>query len=207
MTESRNYRGQSVDDRRRERRARFLDSALQLFGTQGFAATSIPAVCKHAALSSRQFYEAFTDREDLLRALYDEIQDATMATVSDAVVAALDRQGTLDEVLDAGVIAFVTYYNDEPERIRISFVEVIGVSPAFEAYRRERRLQWASLLGAVSDRGAHQGLELASTDPLVWSAYLGAVNAAIVENAENPETSVDDVIRVMRRMLRPGVLG
>ncbi|GEE03921.1 TetR family transcriptional regulator [Gordonia spumicola] len=207
MTESRSYRGQPVDDRRRQRRTRFLDSALALFGTQGYAASSIPAVCRHASLSSRQFYESFTDREDLLKAVYDDIQDATMSAVSDAVVAALERHARLDDVLEAGVAAFVDYYADSPERIRLSFVEVVGVSPAFEVYRRERRLKWADLLAAVSDRAAQQGLPVADTDPLVWSAYLGAVNFAIVENAENPDTTVDDVMRVMRRMLRPGVLG
>ncbi|WP_336789539.1 TetR/AcrR family transcriptional regulator [Gordonia malaquae] len=207
MTESRNYRGQSVDDRRRLRRARFLDSGLQLFGTQGYAGTSIPAVCKHAALSSRQFYEVFADREDLLKALYDETQDAAMAAVSDAIAVELEKQSTLEEMFGAGITAFVMYYADSPQRIRVSFIEVVGVSPGFEAHRRERRLQWASLLAAVSERGAQQGMDVTASDPLAWAAYLGAVNAAIVEHSEDASTTVDDVMRVMRRMLRPGVLG
>ncbi|MCF8587124.1 TetR/AcrR family transcriptional regulator [Gordonia liuliyuniae] len=208
MTETRSYRGRSIDERRTERRERFLDAALTLFGTTGYAATAVPAVCKAAGLSSRQFYELFSDREDLLRALYDRVQDESTAAVSEALDAALSTSGiTVEEVLDAGIRAFVEYYASSTERTRVSFVEVVGVSPRFEDHRHARRGEWTTLLDSVTTLGHERGLALSASPPLVWSGYIGAVNALIVERSVNPDVTVDELMDAMRRLLRPGAIG
>ena len=96
MTQQRTYGGQAVADRARQRRERFLDAAVELFGTHGYAATSVPQVCKAAGLSSRQFYQEFSDREDLLRTLYDRVQDKTMERVAGVVLEQIAANRGLD---------------------------------------------------------------------------------------------------------------
>ena len=52
------YGGKSAEQRQAERRGRFLDAALQLFGdTPGYRGTTVAALSEAAGLSTRQFYE------------------------------------------------------------------------------------------------------------------------------------------------------
>lgn len=62
----RRYRGITASERRAQTRERLLEAGLELFGTQGYADTSIRAVSTAASMNSRYFYESFSSREDLL---------------------------------------------------------------------------------------------------------------------------------------------
>ncbi|EGD55270.1 TetR/AcrR family transcriptional regulator [Gordonia neofelifaecis] len=207
MTEPRLYRGQSMRDRRRDRRRRFCDSAIALFGADGYAATSVSAVCKHAALSSRQFYEEFGDREHLLRTVYDETEDAASGSVIEAVTRSFERATAIEAVFDAGIRAFVEFFDADPRLTRICFVEAVGVSPAFEEHRAERRARWGASLDAITATGVERGLLADRPDALLWTGFIGAVNAVIVEQVRSADLTTEDTLRVMRTLLRPGVLG
>lgn len=206
MTDERVYGGQAVADRRRERRERFCAAGLDLFAGQGYAATSVPQVCRAAGLSTRQFYQEFDGREHLLRALYDDLQDAAMTTVATVVLAQIQAGATLDEVLDAGVAAFIAGY-DDARLARVSFIEVVGVSPAFEEHRQAIRRRWAELLTTAAQAGADSGLAIGAVSDLQWAAYIGAVNAVIVERAMDASIDDAELLRTMRTLLRPGILG
>lgn len=206
MSEERIYGGRAVADRRRDRRERFLTAAVELFGTHGYAGTSVLQVCRTAGLSTRQFYQEFTDREHLLRTLYDQSQDRSMEQVSGRVLARIAAGDELDAVLDAGVRAFLGAY-DDPRLVRISFVEAVGVSPAFEAHRHTSRTRWAELLATAVHAAADRGLSVVPATGLQWAAYIGAVNAVIVERAQDPSITDDAVVHAMRTLLQPGILG
>jgi AcrR family transcriptional regulator len=205
VNDTRVYGGRAVADRRADRRKRFLAAATELFGTAGYTATSVPQVCRAASLSTRQFYQEFTDREDLLRTLYDQLQDRAMDRVGEATLAAIAGGAPLDAVLDAGIRAFLAAYTD-PRLTRISFVEVVGVSAAFEDHRQANRERWAELLsGAVAAAGA-QGLSVSSATALQWTAFIGAVNAVVVERARNPSLTDEELLHAIGTLLRPGIL-
>ena len=207
MTEPRTYGGRSIQDRRRDRRRRFCESAVELFGTRGYAATSVATVCKHASLSSRQFYEEFDDREHLLRTVYDDAEDAASAAVVEAVGEALPVATGIDTVLEAGIRAFVDYFSADARLTRICFVEAVGVSPAFEELRAARRSRWGDSLAEIAAAGIERGLISNGTDPLLWTGFIGAVNAVIVAQVNSDELTPDDTLRAMRALLRHGVLG
>ncbi len=207
VADPRTYGGENVADRRLSRRRRFLDAALELFGTDGYAATPVPALCRAAGLSTRQFYQEFTDREDVLRALYDTVQDRSMAAVADAVTAAIEAEAPLTDVLARGVEAFVDVYESDARLTRVAFIEVVGVSPAMEAHRHARRTRWAELLHDVVGDGRAHGLELSRAGRLAWAAYIGAVNAAVVEHANDPTISRAELLATMQLLLRPGIIG
>ncbi|WP_026918441.1 TetR/AcrR family transcriptional regulator [Gordonia shandongensis] len=207
MTHPRLYRGLSAEDRRRDRRERFLAAAVALFGTDGYAATSVSAVCREAGLSSRQFYEEFSDREDLLRAVYDVTEDGAMRAVEAAVRDAMESTDRLEVVLDAGIGAFIDHFAADTRLTRICFVEVVGVSRTFEDHRARRRRGWADLLGGVATGGVQRGLLDAETDPLLWVGFIGAVNSVIVAQAESDDLSAADALRVLRTLLQSGVFG
>ncbi|MGK5533630.1 TetR/AcrR family transcriptional regulator [Streptomyces sp. URMC 129] len=175
---SRPYAGRPAEERRAERRRRLLDAGLELFGAgPGYRASSVPALCARADLSTRQFYEEFRNLEDLLTVLYRESHRG----VEEAMVAALAEVtdgGALERVA-AAFRACASAVAADPRTMRIMFVEIVGVSPDLERHRLEARTRWADLLLAELSVAAERG-EIAARDyRLAAFAFLGAVNGLL----------------------------
>src|SRR2546430_11624866 len=132
-----------------------MDTGLELFGTEGFAAASIERLCAHAGVSTRNSYEEFASREELLMRLHDRIIERSIEAVLGALAECADAP--LAERLTRAVRAFVGTTADDPRWARLSFVEVIGVSDAVEAHRIAWRERWAGLLVARAERAVGRG--------------------------------------------------
>lgn len=167
------YRGQSNAERREDRRERLLAAGLDRFGTAGYAVTSIEGVCSAAGVTARHFYEHFSSREALLRAVYDDIIDETRR----AVLRAIAQGGDAESRATAGVVAFVRSYLEDPRRARIACIEVIGVSADFERHRRSVIHAFAAVIEAQAEVLAAEGrLSGPRNYELLGVAMAGAVN-------------------------------
>ena len=122
-----------------------MDAALEICGTDGWAATTMTAVCARARLTERYFYESFADRDELLVAVFDRIAEEAaevVLAVSEEVPAADARARTR-----AAIAAFVELMTDDPRRGRVAFVEAMG-SEALVQRRFESIGAFAALLAA-----------------------------------------------------------
>jgi AcrR family transcriptional regulator len=148
------YRGQSNHERREDRRDRLVRAGLELFGTAGYAATSIEGICSSAGVTARHFYEHFVSREALLRAIYDEVvADAQRAVMRALALPAADATARVERAVEA----FVHSYLDDPRRARIACIEVIGVSAVMERHRRTVIHAFASVIEAQAEGLAAAG--------------------------------------------------
>lgn len=66
----RTYGGLSEAERVNERRERFLEAGLEVFGSLGMRGATVRKLCKEASLTERYFYESFTDTDDLFCAVF-----------------------------------------------------------------------------------------------------------------------------------------
>ena len=73
MATGRTYAGQTAEERQAKRRAAFMEAGLELYGTKSYAAVTVPEIVEQAGQTRRAFYECFADREDLLRAVDQEL--------------------------------------------------------------------------------------------------------------------------------------
>ncbi len=194
------YAGQPVEDRQRQRRARFLESGLTVFARDGYANSSVGAICKDAGLSSRQFYEEFTGRESLLLELYEQIDRESR----DAVKKALDAKSGASalDVIDAAVRAYVESIGSDPRKARVALVEVVGAGPKVEKFRLAVRREWGSLLaGATEDAALHGEIPTGDYEMRVL-AVIGAVNYVVDSwSGADPRPPLDDVIRVLSKVI------
>ncbi len=137
------YGGVSAQDRRSKRREQLLDAGLELLGTAGWQGTTMTAVCAHAGLTERYFYESFADREELLVAVFDRIT----AEAAEAVLRAIQASPREARARSRAAIgAFVELMTDDPRKGRIAFVEALG-SEALMRRRFETIQTFAALLG------------------------------------------------------------
>jgi len=143
-SETAGTRREQADGRRRvEPRRRLIEAAIELFGTVGYAGTTIETLCARARLSTRDFYKSFFSREDLLRAVFDE-QVVDRYRSIEAVLHAAPP--TLEDRTRAAMADFVRGMADDPRRGRILFCEAVGVSPELEGYRRQMLRRYCHLV-------------------------------------------------------------
>jgi AcrR family transcriptional regulator len=173
----RDYGGRTATQRRAERRQRLMIAALELFGTEGYPATSIERLCARANVSTRNFYEEFASREALLIALHDEITQRAF----DAVLAAVgeERDEPTAQRLDRAVQAYVGTTSGDPRWTRIAHVEVVGVSAAMERHRLAWRAKLGRLIEAEAALAVRRGEAVDRDYSLTATAFMGAVNELV----------------------------
>ncbi|HEY7593214.1 MAG TPA: TetR/AcrR family transcriptional regulator [Actinophytocola sp.] len=200
----RTYGGLSAHERRAERRERLLRAGLELFGSEGYAASSIEKLCTEAGVSTRNFYEEFNSREDLLIALHDRIIEQAFQAVRTALE---DADHTpLRERCTRAVRAFITTTASDPRWARLTYVEIIGVSNAVERHRIAWRERWAEFLVSEAARAVHRGEAGARPFDLSAVALIGAVNELVHHwSLSGGKRSLDDVIEEIVRIATAAV--
>ncbi|MEV6277506.1 TetR/AcrR family transcriptional regulator [Nocardia sp. NPDC051832] len=175
----RNYAGLSKEQRVAQRRTRLIDAALELFGTRGYASTPIERLCTAANVSTRSFYEDMGSREALLIALVNRISSDAV----DQAIASLTRnRGAGLSVRVIGAFrSYLAVTCANQRSARVLYVEVVGVSPVVEDWRREQRRLLASLLVGEARRAAERGEIKSRRFDLFALAVIGSVNALAQE--------------------------
>ncbi|WP_372449592.1 TetR/AcrR family transcriptional regulator [Mycolicibacterium fortuitum] len=191
-TTKRAYGGQSADARRRQRRERLLDAAMEVMTRNEWRGVTVEKLCAAANLNKRYFYESFTDLDALAAAVVDDIAD----DVRSATVAAADAtaQQSLDVQALASVAAAVRALVDDPRRARVLLGGVAAL-PELDAHRTTVMHRLTDVL-IDHGRSVH-GVEL-EKDPLAKVApafIVGGTADAILEFVNGRvDLSLDDFI-------------
>ena len=193
----RRYSGRSVEEWKAARRERLLAAALELFGTEGYPATSVERLCTHAKVSTRHFYHEFQNKEAVLLAVHAQVIELAVRSTGDALRRTADRP--VRERITAAVDGYLRTIMTDLRRARISFVEVVGTSPAVE----EQRIAFRELLiGNVRDLGdtAVERGEIKRKDfRFLGLAFFGAVNTVVYDwmltDPRPPEQKVQTSLR------------
>lgn len=188
----RRYDGETAAERDGRRRLALVESGLEAFGTVGYAATTVAGVCRQASVSTRHYYQLFSDREALLVAVFDHV----VTEVRTAVVAAL--ADAPDEPFARAHLAFEAYVHgllDDPRRARVQCIEMVGVSPALESHRRAVLYLYQDVIAAELDAYVDRGL-IARRD---WRdaalLVVGGVNELMVDHIlRDPTPDVDRIV-------------
>lgn len=107
------------------RRDDLVAAGVQLLGSDGGPALTVRAVCRKAALTERYFYESFADRDEFVRAVYDDVCTRAMSTLTSA------------KTPREAVEQFVELMVDDPVRGR-----VLLLAPAVEPILTRSGAEW-----------------------------------------------------------------
>ncbi|SMX71357.1 MULTISPECIES: TetR/AcrR family transcriptional regulator [unclassified Brevibacterium] len=146
--QGRPYAGASREARESARREQLVTAGISLFGTQGYRAATVGAVCAEAGLNKRYFYESFATLEDLLCEVYERV----VADLRASVLAGGGEDAAA--VLRGFMGGFLAWAQANPVQARVHLFEVLGVSARVdELYRRQGRTigdELASRLSATA---------------------------------------------------------
>ena len=119
------WSGVPLEDRQALRRDELIAAGVQLLGGEGGPALTVRAVCRETGLTERYFYESFTDRDEFVRAVYDDVCARAMSALMSAT--------TPREAVER----FVALMVDDPVRGR-----VLLLAPAVEPVLVRSGAEW-----------------------------------------------------------------
>jgi AcrR family transcriptional regulator len=104
---SRRWAGVPLRERAELRRDELIAAGVKLLGSAKGPALTVRAVCREAELTERYFYESFNDRDEFVRAVYDDVCAGAMTALTSAT--------TPREAVER----FVALMVDDPTRGRV----------------------------------------------------------------------------------------
>jgi AcrR family transcriptional regulator len=113
-------------------RRRLHEAVIALLGEQGYGATTVQELASQAGVSTKDFYELFAGKQQLVLAACDAvIQDACLPLRARPVAA-----GDLRAALAAVLIDVVEAVVAEPAAARLAVIDIVAVGPQGLARRR-----------------------------------------------------------------------
>jgi AcrR family transcriptional regulator len=119
------WSGVPLENRQALRRDELITAGVQLLGGESGPGVTVRAVCRQAGLTERYFYESFTDRDEFVRAVYDDVCTRAMSALMSAT--------TPREAVEQ----FVALMVDDPVRGR-----VLLLAPAVEPVLVRSGAEW-----------------------------------------------------------------
>ena len=141
------------------RRGDLITAGIAILGGADGQTLTVRAVCRAAGLTERYFYESFADRDDFVRAAYDEVCSTAMTALTSA------------QTPREAVEQFVSLMVDDPSRGR-----VLLLAPEREPVLTRSGAEWMPNFIALLQRKL-----TAITDPalqaMVATGLVGALTA------------------------------
>ncbi|MEC3979579.1 TetR/AcrR family transcriptional regulator [Amycolatopsis sp. H20-H5] len=201
---TRSYGGVAPEQRRAERRERLLVAALDLFTTTGYQQAKIADLCTRAGVSTRNFYQEFASKEQVLLTLHEQINNRAMDRVAEtlAAVQGSDAVTRIGKLLDT----FVATITADPRIPRLNYVEAVGVSVELEAQHQKWVARWATFIETEACHAAKAGLSPERDYRLTAIALVGASTGLMREwQAHVPSLPVKVVAAELRALMLAGI--
>jgi len=168
--------------RKEAHRTRILESAIHLFGKEGYHATTVPRIVRQSGSSTGAFYFYFRNKEDVFAAALKAVGEQVSDALNKPIAAAGDD--TVAQ-MRAAVESFVHFLADNPAQARILIVESSGLTPKLTKVRRS--------IIASHCRSVEQALSrLPHSKPdknlgVVASCWVGAVHESVYQWLDDPK--------------------
>lgn len=118
VTEERVYGGMTAAERANARKSQLLDAALELISNDGVERLTINGLCAAAGLNERYFYESFKDRQEVLVAVFDRVNDEVMQALH-----ATESSDLPESQLRSAITTIATLFSDDQRKARVYFLE------------------------------------------------------------------------------------
>ncbi|MFJ8882850.1 TetR/AcrR family transcriptional regulator [Streptomyces sp. NPDC102402] len=175
-----------VDGARARARGQLLEAGLELFGVYGYAQTSEQALCDMAGVPEEVLWEEFGSREGLLTALHNQITTAGLRAAEVALLSEGMDDCPMEQRFRRLFDAYVSAVTQDLREARVTFVEVLGVSPAVDAHCKRWRDLWTDFLTGEAERATVRGEAEERDHRVVVMVMVGTVHELMAHHARRP---------------------
>jgi AcrR family transcriptional regulator len=174
--------------------------ARRLFGERGYAATSVDEIVRAAGVTKGALYHHFTGKDDLFRAVVEDVKGEVTAVVGESFLATDDEPDALDTVT-RGCLAFIDAHRD-PAIQRITILDARSVLDPIQRRALDARYEVAVIRGALRRAMRFGVIDHQPLGPLahVIAGALGEACALLAESADEATTR-EEIRAVVIRLL------
>jgi AcrR family transcriptional regulator len=181
-------------------RARILAAMFDVATELGAANVSVAHVVERSGVSRRTFYEVFSDREDCFLAAFED----ALAFASQRVLPVFEAEGRWRERVRAGLVALLSFLDEEPVIGRLLIVESVGGGAKTLARR-----DWVlARVAAAVDRGSVESASAKDLPALTAEGLVGGalsiLNARIAHAGDAPPPPIEDTLKGVPKGYVPG---
>lgn len=171
----------SQEERSRTTRAALVATARRLFAERGYAHVSAAEIVTAAGLTRGALYHHFTDKQDLFRAVFLQIEEEITAELT----AAMDAPADPAAKLVAGLRTILDIF-ERPDILRVGLVDAPAVL-GWQAWREIEAEHGLGLLVGFLAAAVEAGLVLPAPVPVLAQLILSAVIEAglLIAHAED----------------------
>jgi AcrR family transcriptional regulator len=178
-------------------RAALVTAGRRLFGTRGFAATSVEDIAREARVTTGALYHHFPTKAAVFESVFEQVHVDLMEASRQAAGQAADTIG----LLTAGFGAFLDAVL-EPEVQRIVITDapaVLGLARFVELDERNAFAATVAALEAANESGALQ----VADPPTLARLLFGALTRAglLIASSAEPQATRDAVAATLRAMI------
>ena len=198
------YGGRTPHERRQERRERILMAALELFGTRGYADSTIEGICAEAGVGIRAFYDEFRTREELFRQVYDYAAGRAYDALEAVILHEPERP--VPERVRSALQALLDALLGDPRCGRVVCIE----SAALDRTLGPHRITTLKRFAILSISALPPATQARLPNPRLWAILLsGGINAVITDWLISPvrpeiDQLADDLTELWLRTLPAG---
>jgi len=196
-----------VDGARTRARGQLLDAGLELFGVYGYAQTSEQDLCETAGVPEEVLWEEFGSREGLLTALHNQITTSGLRAAEVALLSEGMDDCPVEQRFRRLFDAYVSAVTRDLREARVTFVEVLGVSPAVDAHCKRWRDLWTDFLTGEAERAAVRGEVEERDHRVVVMVMVGTVHELMAHHARRPRRARPDEVTEELTKLGLAMLG
>lgn len=121
------YAGQSLEERKKQRRKVFLDAGLSVFGSEGYRQASVRRLCQEAQLTDRYFYQSCGNLQNLLVDVYQECMTCLSKKIIQAIVSEYALYRSPEKAILKGLEAYFSELENQ-KIARICMIELEGLN-------------------------------------------------------------------------------
>ena len=104
-----------------------MNSIAELTAENGYEATKIADIVRHAGVARKTLYDNFEGKEEVFLAAFDAAVDEVMERIEEECARV---EGGWEERIEAGLAAFLEYIAEEPALARMCMIEALSATPA-----------------------------------------------------------------------------
>ena len=165
-----------------DKKQAILDTALTLFVSQGFYATSTASIAKKAGVATGTLFHHFPSKDELMKHLFLSIKQE----FADAITASIKDSGDLKQDAEHLWYSAIQWAIDYP--LKQEFFQQYSMSPSIAIEIREQAMNSIlSFMGNLMQQGQTQGLFASYPLTLMQDNCHGQYLAATRYFLDNPE--------------------
>jgi AcrR family transcriptional regulator len=170
------HHGLSPEQVAESQRERLLAAVAHVVATEGYRATTVTAIVKAAAVSSRAFYEHFDSREDCFLASFD----AVVAHLTEILTVTVAEEPDWPTATLAALREGLGFFAAEPDLARMCLLEPMIATPRIAARSREAILSGVPFLRrGRAERSGGEELPDSTEDSLIGGLVVLASRAIL----------------------------